>query len=472
MDKLLLISANTFKNPYPVYPLGVTYLQTYLQRTMPQLEVEIFDCNFGTLDELSALSAQFSLIGISFRNIDGANSLDAYTFLDKYREVIGAARAGEKASMSGKTLIIGGAAFSLFPEIFMHELDADYGIAGEGEESLRQLLLALEHGNTNNEGGDNDDNSERVLLNNIEGLYCKNSTSTGSVIPHKCYLSSIHAQFNSELANFYWKESGMLNIQTKRGCPYNCVYCSYPVIDGHIVRTLDADEIVENLRTLRKDKNISYVFFTDSIFNINNEYNAILAEKLSSANLGISWGAYFSPSNLTPELLTIFKRSGLTHIEFGTESFSDKVLASYGKNFDFESVLKTSNMALSAGIFYAHFLILGGIGETEETLRETIERSKQIEHSIFFPFVGMRIYPHTQLQKLSIKEGLIAANDTLLEPKYYLMKNFDLEAVRQSALATGKAWIFPDDKSNEDMMKLFRIKKNKKGPLWEYLRRG
>ncbi|MDR0763326.1 MAG: radical SAM protein [Bacteroidales bacterium] len=454
MKKFLLISANTFCDPYPVYPLGVTYLQTYLQQKIPSLTVEIFDCNLSPLSKLSAIADNFDVIGISFRNIDGANSLDAYTFLDKYREVVKTVRA----AAADKPLIIGGAAFSLFPEVFMRELQADYGIAGEGEECLRKLFEALL-------GADSSTSS----LSTIEGLYIRDKNNI--TVPHRNYLSSIHAQFDAELANFYWKESGMLNIQTKRGCPYNCVYCSYPIIDGRKVRTLNPDEIVENLRQLKRDKGISYVFFTDSIFNIHNEYNAVLAEKLAAANIGISWGAYFSPSNLTPELLMLFKRSGLTHIEFGTESFSDRVLVSYGKNFDFESVLKTSEMALNAGIFYAHFLILGGIGETEETLRETIEHSKQIQYTVFFPFVGMRIYPHTRLQQLSIEDGLISPDDTLLEPKYYLMKDFNLEAVRKSALATGKAWIFPDDKSNEEMMKLFRVKKNKKGPLWEYLRR-
>jgi radical SAM superfamily enzyme YgiQ (UPF0313 family) len=422
---------------------------------MPSVAVEIFDCNMQPLSSLTAIVSQFDSIGISFRNIDGANSLDAYTFLDRYREVVAAVRT----AAADTPLIIGGAAFSLFPEIFMRELGADYGIAGEGEECLRQLLEVLL----------SDNYGDCNALKSIEGLYTGGKDNV--VIPHKNYLSSIHAQFDTELADFYWKESGMLNIQTKRGCPYNCVYCSYPVIDGRTVRTLDADQIVDTLSTLRREKNVSYVFFTDSIFNIHNEYNAVLAEKLAAADLKISWGAYFSPSNLTPELLTLFKRSGLTHIEFGTESFSDRTLASYGKNFDFESVLKTSEMALNAGIFYAHFLILGGIGETEETLRETIENSKRIKYSVFFPFIGMRIYPHTRLQQLSIEEGLIAQDDSLLEPKYYLMKNFNLEAVRRSAFETGKAWIFPDDKSNEEMMKLFRVKKNKKGPLWEYLRK-
>ncbi|MDR1974713.1 MAG: radical SAM protein [Bacteroidales bacterium] len=452
MKKLLLISANTFRDPYPVYPLGVTYLKTYLLQTLPALEVKIFDCNMSTLEDLSVIVRSFDVVGISFRNMDGANSLDSNTFLDGYKKIVDVVR-----SASDKPLIIGGAAFSLFPEIFMQELQADYGIAGEGEESLRQLLGILL----------NDNNA--ADFTSIEGLYCKKNIN--GTTPHKCYLSSIHAQFDSTLADYYWKESGMLNIQTKRGCPYHCVYCSYPIIDGRKVRTLDPDQIVENLLQLRRDKNISYIFFTDSIFNIHNDYNVELAEKIIHSNLKISWGAYFSPHNLTDELLKIFKMSGLTHIEFGTESLCDKTLASYGKSFNYSQILNTSELALKHNIFYSHFLILGGVGETQDTLNETIEHSKDFRYTVFFPFVGMRIYPKTQLQQIALSEGIISQDDTLVDSKYYLMKDFDLEDIRQKALATGKAWVFPDNHENDELMRHFRLNKNKKGPIWEYLRK-
>ena len=82
----------------------------------------------------------------------------------------------------------------------------------------------------------------------------------------------------------------------------------------------------------------------------------------------------------------------------------------------------------------------------------------------------MRIYPHTGLHQIAVKEGILSAEDDLVEPRYYISKGFDLEKVRKMALETGKAWIFPDDPANE-MMDVFRLKKNKKGPIWEYLRK-
>ncbi len=85
------------------------------------------------------------------------------------------------------------------------------------------------------------------------------------------------------------------------------------------------------------------------------------------------------------------------HIEFGTDSLSDTTLKNYGKPFTVADILEASKICNRLKIHCAHFLILGGYGETEDTLNETFENSKKIERTVFFPFVGMRIYPGTKL---------------------------------------------------------------------------
>lgn len=449
---LLLVSANRLKDPYPVYPLGLSYLKTYLERTLPGFSILLFDCNLDSLEELAGVIRREhpAYVGVSLRNVDGANSLDRRGFIGEYAEVVRTVREATRVP-----LIVGGAGFSIFPEIFMRELGADYGIAGEGEESLRRLVLALEAGE--NPSG-------------IEGVLRAAEGAVEPARPHACYLHSLEVEFDDRLVDYYWRYSGMLNIQTKRGCPYHCVYCSYPLIDGRVVRTLDPEMVVGNIERLYREKGVNYLFFTDSVFNIADRYNVELAERLIRSGLNISWGAYFSPHNLTDEMMQLFKRSGLTHVEFGTESLSDECLAKYGKNFNFGQILASSELCLKYGVYYAHFLILGGYGETPGTLRETMEHSKRIAHTVFFPFVGMRIYPHTGLHAIAVKEGVVAADDPLLEPRFYLAEGFDLEQAREMARRTGKAWVFPDD-PRSDLMEVLRLKRNKKGPIWEYLRR-
>jgi hypothetical protein len=120
------------------------------------------------------------------------------------------------------------------------------------------------------------------------------------------------------------------------------------------------------------------------------------------------------------------------------------------------------------GIFYAHFLILGGYGETNDTLDETFEHSKELGRTVVFPFVGMRIYPETALCDIALQEGIIHHRDELINPVYYVSKDIDINTLEERAKATGQKWIFPNNDSS-DMIDRFRAKK-RKGPLWEYLR--
>lgn len=446
---ILLVSANRHTSPYPVYPLGLSYLKTYLERTISGIRVDIADCNLLSdaqlAERIRTLAPRY--IGLSLRNVDGANSLDRRGFLPPYKALADVIRTASDAP-----LIIGGAGFSIFPEAFMRELDADYGIHGEGEGPLAELIGALERGRTEID---------------IPSVYTRDGRRGSG---RRSYLPSIEVQFEPELTGYYWKRSGMLNIQTKRGCPYDCIYCSYPSIDGRCVRTMDPEAIAGNILRAKRDYGISYLFFTDSVFNISPEYNVRLAETLIRRRTDIRWGAYFSPRGIDAEQMRLFRASGLTHIEFGTESFCDRTLEAYGKHFTFGDVVRASRLALDEGVYYAHFLILGGYGDTRENVRETIENSRRMEYTVMFPYAGMRIYPHTRLAELAAKEGAIGRDDDLLGPTYYLSPDFDLEQVRRAALATGKAWVFPDDPQSA-LADTLRLKRNKKGPLWEYLRK-
>ena len=451
MRRILLISANRYKEPYPVYPLGLSYLKGYILRELPHLEVEIVDCNIHSDEEIGRRIEVFrpDIIGLSLRNIDGANSLDVRDFLEQYQELVSLVRRTSSAY-----LVIGGAGFSIFPEVISERLMPDFAIVGEGERAFIDLINHLEK------------RKESVSVKMDKGMEPCKIISQGS----QGYLSTLDVAFEEDLVGWYWQSSGMLNLQTKRGCPYNCIYCTYPLIEGRQVRTLDPEKTVEDLLRLKRNHGINYVFFTDSVFNIGKSYNLKLASLLIESNAKINWGAYFRPSGLDIETMQLFKESGLTHIEFGTESFCDTQLVNYGKGFMFEEVVKSSEVCLDLGIYYAHFLILGGYGETRQTISETMVNSKRLRHTVFFPYIGMRIYPNTRLQQIAVSEGIIEATDDLIAPKYYISNDFDVDMTKKMASETGKAWVFPDS-PHDEMMDMLRIKRKKKGLLWEYLRR-
>ncbi|MEI6124538.1 MAG: lipid biosynthesis B12-binding/radical SAM protein [Bacteroidota bacterium] len=448
---ILFVSANTLTIPYPVYPTGISYLATYLTKNLPYYSVKLFDFNLSKPEEFIHLLDTFNpkYIAVSIRNIDGVNSYDPKNFIGGYEKIMQLIRNNYHANYS---LFMGGAGFSIFPVTLFNELKPDYAIVGEGEKSLVDLITKL------------DANHD---VTDVEGLVYNDG---GKVVinQRKVNTTDLSLNFDDNLVDFYWLNSGMLNIQTKRGCPFRCVYCTYPVIEGRNVRTLNQDEIVETISKLKRDKGIDYIFFTDSVFNMKNEYNIELAEKLIKSKANIRWGAYFYPQGLTEEILKLFKASGLTHIEFGTESISDRTLKNYGKHFTVEDIIQQSELCRKTEIFYAHFLILAGYGENDETINETFENSKRINSTVFFPFVGMRIYPGTKLYDISLLEGIIEKDDLLLEPKYYISKQVALDTLKLRANLSGKRWVFPDE-DTATVSKKMRLMRKKKGPLWEFL---
>jgi len=448
--KLLLISANRYAVPYPVYPLGISYLESYLQKRLTGFEIRVFDFNLFTEEEFVACLNQFQpdYTGLSIRNVDDINSMSREFFLAGYKEVIALIRETIQT-----TLIIGGSAFSIFPEKLFAYFKPDYGIFGEGEAGLYRLLSSLQSGTPDY---------------SVEGLvYQLNSEVVAN--PRKSYLRSPDLSFSDNLTRFYWEKSGMMNIQTKRGCPYSCIYCTYPLIEGPHVRTLNPDKIIESLEELYFNRKIDYVFFTDSVFNINRKFNRELAEKMLRSEMNMKWGAYFSPHNINLEELKLFVRSGLTHIEFGTESFSDRTLKNYQKHFNVNEIMEVSDMCNEAKVYFAHFLILGGYGETEDTINEGFENSKRISNSVFFPYVGMRIYPGTKLHELALTDVYVSQDDALLEPVYYMAPGIDYGSLKKRADNTGKRWVFTDEDVVTFMNRLRQRKR--KGSLWHHLKK-
>ncbi len=450
MKKLLFVSANRYTNPYPVYPLGVSYLRTYLAGRLPHYQIRIFDLNLNTPESFGSYLHEFQpdYIGLSLRNVDDVNFYSQESFINGYRMIVDMVRENTTAP-----LIIGGSAFSIYPRELFSLFSPDYAIQGEGEESLFHLLQSLDQGSADME---------------IDGLvYLDNGEIR--VNGRKHFITTPDLDFDTGLLDFYWDKAGMVNVQTKRGCPYNCIYCTYPLIEGHNVRTLDPDKIVHTLGQLYEKHQVDNVFFTDSVFNISPNFNIELANKMIASKLPMHWGAYFSPHNLSLENLKLFAEAGLTHIEFGTESLSDTTLKKYGKHFDVDEVVRVSDYCNQAGIYFCHFMIIGGFGETEASVNESFENSKRIENTVFFPFIGMRIYPGTVLHKIALAEGIVHEADTLLEPVYYISPGINYDTLKERAEQTGRRWVFPDEDVATAMNRM--RKRKRKGSLWHHLKK-
>ena len=133
------------------------------------------------------------------------------------------------------------------------------------------------------------------------------------------YISSIWPQLDWYLegGDFY------VGVQTKRGCPHNCCYCVYTVVEGKQVRVNPVQEVVAKMRQLY-DRGVRGFWFTDAQFIPARKYiedakellRAIKAEGLT----GIRWAAYIRADNLDPELAQLMVETGMSYFEIGITS--------------------------------------------------------------------------------------------------------------------------------------------------------
>jgi radical SAM superfamily enzyme YgiQ (UPF0313 family) len=446
--KVLLISANTLRIPYPVYPLGLDYVAGSLDS---RYQIKIIDLNdFANSEELGTLIREFSpdFAGVSIRNIDNTDVLNCRGFLPEYQNLINQIRMNSAA-----TIILGGSGFTIFPVEFMQALDADYGVAGEGER-FSLLLEAL---------GKNAD------VKSIPGIVTKETTS----IAYEPWNGEIKRRFDPESSHtqFYLSYGGMLNLQTKRGCPFHCSYCTYPHIEGGRMRFFPPREIGSKARELQ-DAGAKYIFITDSAFNASYDHSREVAKAFIEARVSIPWGGFFVPTVPPADYYKLMVDAGLSHVEFGTESLSTTIISNLHKPFAARDVFAAHKAALDAGLNIAHYFLLGGPGENKQTLQETLTGLDRLERAVFFFFCGIRIYPHTALYDVALREGQITAGQNILSPVFYRSMHITVGEIMQSVEnhANGRLnWIIGagEAKATRVLPKLY--KRGLTGPLWEYL---
>jgi len=420
--RVVLLSSNKFLEPHPVYPLGLDYLARALSG---RHDVRILDANLLAGEESlrTALEAFApDAVGISIRNVDNGSAEATRSFLDDCRRLVQAVREATRG-----IVILGGSGFSLFPQRMMDELGADYGVAGEGER-LAELLEALEAGNTRPD-------LAGVLFDGAPP--CRTAPWNGT--PARGNPA------RNEHLRFYLDRGGVLNLQTKRGCPFQCIYCAYPLLEGKALRLFDARDTARTARTL-EDAGARFLYVTDSVFNATEEHSLAVAREMKAAGVTVPWGGFFFPRVADPDYFRCLADCGCTHVEFGTESLSTNMLRAYGKPFEPADVFAAHAGAQEAGLRVAHYFLLGGPGESEETVRETLDRVERLSRSVFFFFCGIRLHPGTRLHAIALGEGSVTPDADLLEPVFYTPLGIDRRRILEllDVAAAGRAhWITP-----------------------------
>jgi radical SAM superfamily enzyme YgiQ (UPF0313 family) len=356
--------------------------------------------------------------------------------VDKVREV------------SDVKVILGGAGFSLIPELILKETGADYGVIGEGE------VLAVEFANNAAKGI----YPEKRLMGSAERI-------AGGEIGSALY--------DERLLEFYLHSGNIASIQTKRGCTYKCVYCTYPVLEGSQLRRRDPRSVVDDIELLRDKFKTKYIFFVDSVFNDDDGAYLEVVDEMLARNVSIPWTGFFKPGGLTDEIVERMKNTGFVAAEVGADAACDRTLKKMGKSFTFKDVIACNDLFVRHGIATSHFFMFGGPGETPETVEEGVKNILALQKCVAFIFMGIRILPNTPLARLAIQEKLIAPEDGLLHPVYYISPAVDrkwLEETLTKAFVDVRHCVFPPDAMDNSLQVLHKL--GYTGPMWDLLLPG
>ena len=443
--KILLISANRQTSPYPVYPLGLDYVAGAIDA---RHQTRLCDLLVATRDELGVILEEFipDVIGVSCRNIDNTDYSAPLSFWMAYKELVTWLR-----QRSSAVIVLGGCGFTMMPEAFLRETGADFGIAGEGER-FALLLDALAAGHDP-------------------------ATCAGVILPgKKAVLPPPWPGIKRRLmtagdhGRYYLRNGGMLNLQTKRGCVFRCSYCSYPRIEGGKHRLFDPADVASEAKRLAA-AGAKYLLFTDSAFNSDIDHSLAVARALQREELAIPWGAFFAPLPLPTGYFSTMRAAGCKHIEFGSESLSDAMLRSYRKPFSAADVFSAHEQAMEAGLRVAHYFLFGGVGESRQTVAETLDNLEKLRQTVFFLFTGVRVYPGAALYDQAILDGQVTAGDNLAEPLFYRPEAISLEEIMAlvGQRAAGKSNWLAGSGSSQDEITARLYARGLTGPLWEFL---
>lgn len=470
--RVLLINPNRMKPA--TAPLALDYLGEALQRqgfTVDLLDLCFSDETIRDVDGYFNLT-QPDLVGVTLRNTDDVYFASQDFCLEKYREIVDYIR-----ERTDTPVVLGGSGFSIAPEAVLDYFGLDLGVWGEGEYALPLLAKTLAA------GGD---------LSEVPGLVYRVGNSFLRNAPAYIDFSGQPALRRDIVDNLrYFNEGGMAGIESKRGCTQQCTYCADPLGKGTTVRLRPPVTVVEEIQLLL-DRGIDHFHFCDSEFNLPAAHAAGVCAEIVRRGLGgrIRWYAYASPAPFSSELAALFASSGCAGVDFGADSGSDRMLRGLGRHFSVEDLTKTARLCHEYGLVFMYDLLLGGPGETRDSIKETIDMMKRLSPHRVGVSLGVRLFPGTRLaaqvkaqgslvENPNLK-GRVVGNESLLAPVFYLSADLglDAESYVENLIGGDERFLFASREAgaanynyNDNSLLEQAIKEGYRGAYWDILRR-
>lgn len=470
--KIALINPNRMKPA--IAPIGLDYLADSLLAA--GREVRLVDLCFAD-DPLAELERELTdyvpdAVGVTIRNTDDCYMAGQDYFLPFIAEVIARVKA-----VTSAPVVVGGVGYSVSPVETLKLVCADYGIAGDSEAALVQLLQSIEN--------DRDPSS-------VPGVLTRHDDTIASTPPNSPDPATLLVRGRSLVDNArYFREGGQAGFETKRGCGMNCIYCPEPSAKGCGWRLLPPERVVAELKSLYS-QGIDHFHTCDSEFNLPLSHAVDVCRAIIAAELGdkIRWYAYCSPEPFPDDLAQLMKSAGCAGIDFGADSADDDQLRRLGRHYSVKEIASAVRTCHKYGIPLMLDLLIGGPGETRETVKQTIDFTKSIDADCVGLSIGVRIYENTEMARLVRSAGPLDTNieihgckdgnDNLIRPVFYISKAVGPEIVGYvHELVGGDPRFFLPTREegdrnynyNDNTVLVEAIKSGCRGAYWDILRR-
>lgn len=470
--RVLLVNTNRMKPS--IAPIGLDYLADSV--IAAGHEPRLLDLCFSTdiPADVSSTVRGFrpDVIGVTVRNTDDCYFSGGAFFVPEIKETIELLRRSSDAPV-----VLGGVGFSVAPIAVMEFCGADYGVAGEGERGFVAFLDAWRR---------------RSGLEHVPNLLWRDGGSIRRNAAVHTDLDSLPARTRSFPDNArYFREGGQAGFETKRGCNMNCVYCADPVSKGRHVRLRSPKLVADELKALLA-QGIDHFHTCDCEFNIPGDHAKDVCRAIIDAGIGdrIRWYAYCSVTPFDAEMADLSKRAGCAGVDFGADSGSDEMLRRLGRGFLSEDLARTADLCHRYGITFMYDLLLGGPGDTKESVRESIEFMRHIDADCVGLAMGMRIYDGTSVAQVIRAEGDPARNPNLygakednpffLKPVFYIAPELGagiVEYVRE-VVGDDTRFFLPSNEEvesnynyNDNTVLVNAIRDGARGAYWDILRR-
>jgi len=411
---VLIISANQSAFPMPVMPIGACMVAEAAERAGHR--VSVLDLMFERDPALAITSAlrrsKPEVIGLSVRNIDNNDMRTPAFFIPGLLPLIKTIR-----SLTDAPIVLGGAALTVMPEEILRYTGTSLAVLGDGEAVFPLVLEKFSKGE-----GLGYLPGTAYIDNNV---FRKNPpASAGS--SNNCMAPDYQRWVD---VRSYRSQLSTAPLQTKLGCQFQCSYCTYRKIEGSAYRFSDPLQVAEAAARLASS-GLRDIEFVDSVFNAPYDHAMAVCESLTRSGTRARFQSLeLNPTYFDDALLTAMEQAGFVGIGLTVESASDEVLQGLRKGFTARHVRAAAEIVRRHHLPSVWIFLLGGPGETQQTVRETLRFAGTAirPRDVAFFNIGIRIYPGTELESIARQQGVLTLPAAkMLAPVFYVSPEVDL----------------------------------------------